>query len=564
MLNWRAIALVFFAALSGLRATAFADANTPATPATPPFSFGAETNYWPFWVAQKAPATPDNPFAAAGPAQTWDAAGPLAFSRPLDTRNRHDDGSTLVRGLRPFYVEKRDAAGQLTRLHILYPLFNWTRLQYADGLRGYRWDIFNLINHEHTPARNPTPEQPCENQFDIWPFYFSKQSSDPAESYRAVFPIYGNNVTGHLLLDRIDWFLFPLYFRRTLNNVVKTSYLWPIVTRTTGDGYDGFAIWPIFGSVQKKGVLDDSYFLWPFHSHTIRTDPDTGAVSENFALLPFYYSETAPGLRAESFMLLWGYSHRTAPVKRDEIRYLWPLWLTVRGDNIHRDRFAPFYTRTTTSDETKTWILWPLWNRQDWNDGTWQYRRTRLCFFLYHDTAQKPLPWPGITPGEKTKLDASPPARRTNLWPLFTYWTDGHGRRQFQTLSPLEVFLPDNEPTRLIYSPLFALYRYEQDAPGHYRHSLLWNFITYRREPGLAEFHLGPLYSAERVGDYKRHALFHGVLGMTKTPGKNWRPFAFKFKSLQRQLAEKDRQTAAQTSIAQTTPRDYPKVRQRM
>ena len=533
-----------------------------------PFLFGTETNYWPFWVGQKAPASPDNPFAAAGPTQAWNAAGPFAFANPLDARNRYDDGSTRAQGLRPFYVEKRDANGQLMRVHILFPLFNWTRTQYADGSHGYRWDIFNLINHEHTPARNPTADRPYENQFDIWPFYFSRQTGDPATSHRAVFPIYGNNVTGHLLQDRLDWFLFPLYFRRTLNGVRRTSYLWPVITRTTGDGYDGFSLWPIFGSVRKPGLVDDSFFLWPFHFHSIRTDPDTGGVTDRFAVLPFYYSETAPGLRAESFMLLWGYSHRAAPVKYDEYRYLWPLWLRTRGDNIRRDRFAPFYTHSIVDGKDKTWVLWPVWNRLSWNDDNYRYRRTRFLFLFYHDITQKPLPWPGITPEQKAKLDAAPPARRTNLWPLFTYWSDGLGRRQFQLLSPLEVFLPANEPTRLIYTPFFALYRYEQAAPGHYRHSLLWNFITCRREPGLAEFHLGPLYSGERVGDYKRRALFCGVLGLQKTPGKGWRPFAFKFKTLQRQLAEKNQQTAAQTAaqttVAQTTPRDYPQVRRRM
>ena len=564
MHNRRAIAFVLLAAFAGLRATAFADTGAPATPA---FSFGAETNYWPFYVGQKAPATPDNPFAAAGPTQTWNAAGPLRFSAPLDARNRYDDASTRVQGLRPFYVEKRDAAGQLTRLHILYPLFNWTRLRYADGTQGYRWDILNLVNHEHTPARNPTPDLPYENQFDIWPFYFSRQTGDPATSHRAVFPIYGSNVTGHLLQDRLDWFLFPLYFRRALNGVTRTSWLWPIVTRTTGNGYDGFAVWPIFGSLRKPGVLDESYFLWPFHFHSIRTDPDTGAVSEKFAVLPFYYSETAPGLRAESFFLLWGYTHRAAPAKLDEYRYLWPFWLRARGDNVYRDRFAPFYTRSIVNGKDKTWILWPLWSRLAWDDGDYQYRRTRFCFLLYHDITQKPLPRPDLTPAQKTALDAAPPARRTTLWPLFTYWTDGRGRRQLQILSPLEVFLPANEPTRLIYTPLFALYRYEQAAPGHYRHSFLWNFVTYRREPDLREFHLGPLYSGERVGDNKRRALFCGVLGVQKMSGESWRPFAFKFKNLQRQLAEKAQQnqlTAAPTLALETPPRDYPQVRRRM
>ena len=549
-----------------------------------PFHFGAETNLWPFYVGRKAPATPENPFAAAGPTQTWQAIGPLRFSTPLGTKNRYDDGSTLLQGIRPFYVEKRDAAGRLARVHILYPFFTWTR---TPG--GYRWDILNLVNHEHAPARNPTAARPNENQFDIWPFYFSRQTGDPATSYRAVFPLYGNNVSGHLLQDRLDWFLFPLYFRRTLNDVQRTSYLWPIVTRTTGGGYNGFAIWPLFGTLRKEGAVNESYFLWPIIHNSIRTDTDTGAVSKKFGVLPFYYREDAhdPGAgrfeRSKSYMLFWGYTRRTAPGNNlTEHRYLWPLWLRVRGDKIQRDRFAPFYTRSVIKDSghAKTWVMWPLWNQEAWNDGTWQFTKKRLFFFLYHDITQKPLPWPGITPEQKTKLAASSPARRANIWPLFSYWTDGHGHRQLQIPSPLEAILPDSEPMRQIYSPIFSLYRYEQAAPGHTRHSLLWNFITHRREPDLREFHLGPLYSGERVGLHKRRAIFCGVLGMQKTPEKGWRPFAFKFKSLQRQLAEKEQKARIESGAriaedpapppepppkpAPELPRDYPRVRQRI
>jgi len=43
---------------------------------------------------------------------------------------------------------------------------------------------------------------------------------------------------------------------------------------------------------------------------------------------------------------------------------------------------------------------------------------------------------------------------------------NGAGARQFQLFSPVDVFLGDNENVRLLWSPLFAIYRYDQPARG--------------------------------------------------------------------------------------------------
>jgi hypothetical protein len=496
-------------------------------------AFGVETNYWPFWVGRDAPdAPPTPPVPAAAPAASaatpaasaspapaasagasWEAAGPLAFSRPLSPFRR-GDGATTAAGFRPLYAEKRGPGGNLTHAHLLYPFFSYT----AKENGGCAWSVFGVINHDRAPAIRPTAGEKTDNQFDLWPFYFSNQvAGSPEKSYRAVFPFYGS-VYSRLLNDRITWVMWPFYARFERNHVATTTVLWPFFRRTKGEGNHGFAFWPLLGWRGKENAYRERYLLWPLifrHEHNLWEQQP--AVKTGF--LPFYYGETSPAATSRNYLLFFGRTRATAPRRYDETRYLWPLFVQGRGEHLRVNRWAPFYTHSKTPDREKTWLLWPLWKHGLWHDGQNAYERRQFAFFLYHSTWQQSFARP-----------APRPANKTTVWPLYTSWSDGAGRRQVQALSPLEVFLPTNEPTRLIWSPLFALYRYEQAAPGVFRHALLWNLVTCRREPGVREFHLGPLYSAHGNAGYKRHALLNGVAGLDRRPDRGWRPFFFKFR----------------------------------
>ena len=83
---------------------------------------------------------------------------------------------------------------------------------------------------------------------------------------------------------------------------------------------------------------------------------------------------------------------------------------------------------------------------------------------------------------------------------------------------------------RVSWSPLFSIYRFDQTAPDRVRHEWLWGLISWRRQPELREFHLGPLFSTKTVADRKRIAIGNGLLGFTRpTPESHWRFFWFDF-----------------------------------
>ena len=99
-----------------------------------------------------------------------------------------------------------------------------------------------------------------------------------------------------------------------------------------------------------------------------------------------------------------------------------------------------------------------------------------------------------------------------------------------QALSPFEVFFPGNENVRQLWSPLFALYRYERNPDTSVRHSLFWNAVTYQRSPVAREFHFGPLFSIKDDAERRRIALLNGVLGLQRRAGERWRFFLFDFR----------------------------------
>ncbi len=233
-----------------------------------------------------------------------------------------------------------------------------------------------------------------------------------------------------------------------------------------------------------------------------------------------YTRSTGPGYINENYAWpFFGYTDRQAPKRYHEMRYFWPLLVQGRGDERYVNRWGPFYTHSIIKGVDKQWVMWPLVRQQEWADDSVQRTRTQFLFFLYWSEVQHSLANPNL-----------PRAAKTHVWPLLSLWNNGAGRRQVQFPSPLEVFFPANDKIRQLYSPLFALYRFDQRAPGESRTALLWNAITWQRSLQTQAFHFGPIFSSETNAAGKRVALGHGVIGFQRGPeGRRWRMFLFDF-----------------------------------
>lgn len=463
--------------------------------------------------AQQAAALPDTPreinrwpvrvdrIDERGRVRSWQGAGPLAFSREWpDSRS--------VGGFRPFWLEWSAPDGSRS-LEILYPLF-----RYTIDRHGERWSLLQLANESKEATMDGSRHH---GGFDLWPFWFSRDTGDPATSYKALFPFAGviRNRFGN---DRMEWFLFPLYGRFQSGDRVTTTAPWPFIRRYHGAGQSGWSFWPLYGWREQTGELRSSYALWPlvYKSETHLSDP-TPTVS--WGVLPFYASERSADSTSETWLWpFFGYLDKKAPVPYRETRWLWPLWVQGRGPDRTRERWAPIYTHSVSKAGEKTWVLWPLWRDERWTEAGLEQTKRQFLYFVYWSLEQR-------RPGAAA---SAPAATKTHLWPLLSAWEDGNGRAQLQLLSPFEVFFQHNASIRAAYSPLFALYRWERSAPGDVRHSLLWDAITFERNSaaGRSDFNVGPLLSIQARPTEQKVSLFGGLLGMRRVAGeRTWRAF---------------------------------------
>ncbi|MDE3084171.1 MAG: hypothetical protein KGJ37_02985 [Verrucomicrobiota bacterium] len=453
---------------------------------------GVEQNLWPFYASEKD---------AAGNVTEWQAGGPLVFGK--------EQADGRAGGVRPFYVWKEKRAGGRTQSSLLYPL-----LTYRTDASGSSWNVFSII-------RSSTPKPGVSDRYhslDFWPFYFSRRTGDPAASYRALFPVAGA-VKNRFGQDKWSWVFFPLYGRFEKNNVVTTTAPWPFVKVMRGQDNHGVELWPLFGYRYKDGAYREQYYIWPLiykQEHALwAPQPEV-----KLGVLPFYTRDQSAHSISESYLWpFFGYTDRTAPDRYHETRYFWPFLVQGRGDRHTVNRWGPFYTHSVFKGRDKTWVAWPLWRQIRWDDSGLEQTKTTVLYFLYGSLTQQSL-----------AHAEHPPARRTTLWPLFTMWDNGAGRRQVEVLSPLESFFPSNETVRLAYSPLFAIYRYDRRAPDSVRQDFLFNFVSWQRSPNRKEFHLGPLFKMEKSPGTASVSLLDGLIGLRHGPaGRGWRPFAFDF-----------------------------------
>lgn len=478
-----------------------------------------EFNAWPFVVQQRD---------ATGAVESWTGAGPFLFSKPAADY----DGNTAS-GFRPFWVRFDTPKGEFRASTVVYPLFS-----YSVDENTYKWSVFELIRQWDRRATATPPKSSFDEraQFEIFPFWFSRQSGDPEMSYRGLFPIHGT-IKNRLGFERLSWTLFPLYVENEKRGAVTTSTPWPFIRVTRGAAH-GWGLWPLYQYIDRPGVSRQETYLWPFGYNVTRyptpDDPPGTPPRRDVGALPFYAKSTGPGYINEDYLWpFFGYSDYTKKkgagifqsaaaertVHYHETRYFWPFFVQGRGDEKYVNRWAPFYTHSNDRGYDKHWYLWPLVRQADWADENVGRSRTQFLYFLYWHEQQRPL------------RGNAAPASLTHVWPLYSNWENGAGRRQWQLFSPLEVFFPQLDKVKQGWSPLFAIARYDRRAPGDSRTSLLWNAITWEQHVAeeRSEFHLGPLFSVAKQSTEKRIAIGNGLLGFKREPDRRWRMFWLDF-----------------------------------
>ena len=303
---------------------------------------------------------------------------------------------------------------------------------------------------------------------------------------------------GHLGYDKLSWVLFPLYGQiGRRHGAITTSHalaLYP--ARDRGARIAASRSGPLFGTgTTAPGFSTGSLPLAAdLGQHPpARTGGRAGghAADTPGGIPPFLHAGAGarPDQRELSLAFLWPYR---ADLPRPLPRGALPLAIPRAGAR------ATIVTSTAAARSTpirftrgvdKTWVLWPLWRRQRWSEDGVDQTKSQFFYFLYWDLAQRRPAAP--------RPKRSRPPRRPIVWPLFSFWDNGAGRRQLQVLGLLDVFFPDNEEMRESWIPLTALLRCIAKVRTSLRRRALVAALERRdlgeRTPSRArsEFHLG-------------------------------------------------------------------------
>jgi hypothetical protein len=406
-----------------------------------------------------------------------------------------------VRAVRPFFSLENDARTGKEDFDILWPV---AHIRHWKGQTDWRFlTAFYL---------GPHPTEPS-SQYAFWILpVFAMGRNKAGEAYGALFPL-GGRVDNWFGRDRMEFALFPLYAHSELNDLRTDHWLWPFVSRTTGDNLYRFRVFPFYGKSEKKGEGESKFILWPFWTSVRRDHP--GNRGGGFMLFPFYgHSKTD---REESWMFLPPFFRHTVGRNLTQNIYFWPFYQTEKSKNLDKLYAWPLYGRRTTADENRRFWLWPfVWKRHEKCPPV-AIDKFRV-FPLYESEATSSLSAP-----------TNVVERYVSVWPLGSYERKKHDYKRVRCLD-LWPFR-ETAPIERNLSPLWSLYQYEQTPSGS-ETELLWGAARWgSRTNGASYGSLFPLasWSHDRGGDTQRGWEFlKGLLGYERNEtGKTWRALYF-------------------------------------
>lgn len=396
-----------------------------------------------------------------GSGQRTEIMGPLYYNEQNNTR------STWA--FPPFFSHEADPTIAQSEDDFLYPLF--TYVKYGTQYRGQFFQLFSYAGGEDP--------QNVKHRITIFPLYFRQRSSDTNDDYTAYFPFYGH-INNRLFRDKIYFVMFPAYGQTQKKDVVNYNYFYPFYNKRYGDGLYGWQLWPFYGrehkdvttitnawGVETVGGHDQYFVLWPFYFWQ-NNDFGTENPVKVRAVFPFYILYRSP-LR-DTTTYVWPFFTRIddREKKYREREEPWPFLMFARGPGKFMNCIFPFYQHAYDGTYVDNFVLWPLYKYNAIHAPPLERHRTRIVFFLYQNTSDQ-------------STETGRIRRRVDLWPFFVYHHDLDGSTRLQVLALIETFFPDNRGIIRNWSPLWSIWRAENNpATGASSQSFLWNL--YRRD----------------------------------------------------------------------------------
>jgi hypothetical protein len=360
-------------------------------------------------------------------------------------------------------------------LDIVYPII--THDQYG---KEYRFQIFQIFSFAGGQTEKGETNV-MKKRFTLFPLYFQQRSPKKEDNYTALFPIYGT-LRNRVLRDYVHFIAFPIYVRTDKRQVRTDNYLLPFFHVRSGPGLKGWQAWPLVGAERKEVTTQTNtveelvtvpghkkfFALWPFFFNNHLGLGSTNQ-EDQLLVLPFYAALRSPARDTTAYGFPLGYMQ----IENRELKYIekgapWPFVVWARGEGKHVNRIWPIYSRAKTPTHRSDFIAWPLYKYNRVTVDPLDRERTRILFFLYSRTIER-------------NTAAKTARKRNEFWPLYSATQDHNGNQRFQALALLEPLLPGNQTIERLYSPIWSVWRSEQNPKtGASSQSLLWNL--YRRD----------------------------------------------------------------------------------
>jgi len=366
-----------------------------------------------------------------------------------------------------------DPETTLKEFDFLYPIMTYDR--YGEQ---YRWQFFQLLSLSGGPS-----SQDVRHRFTLFPVYFQQRSTDPNQDYTAVGPFYGH-LKHHLFRDEIFFIMFPLYSETKKKDVVTDNYVYPIFHLRHGLGLTGWQFWPLVGHEHKEVTTktngfneiqivpghDNRFLLWPIFFNDHRDLGTTNATWQQ-GVLPLYSFESSSMRNATT--LLWPFFNHIEDQAKQYTEWdaPWPFIEFAHGQGKTTSRVWPFFSQSHNATLEDDFYLWPIYKYSRAHADPLDRRRTRIAFYLYSHTVNK-------------NTETGLASRQTYFWPLFSHRNDFNGNTRLQVLAPLEPFVEGSHKVPRDYSPLWSLWRAENNpTTGAASQSFLWNLYRHESRP---------------------------------------------------------------------------------
>lgn len=418
----------------------------------------------------------------------------------------HRSGDERLFRLSPLFSLARNDSIPFTEFELLYPILTYDRFGPE-----YRLQLFQLFS---IAGGEELSDGDRKQRFTIFPIYFQQTSPDPEENYFAIVPFYGR-LQNRLFRDRIFFVMLPLYLETEKREVVTYNYLFPFFHLREGPGLKGWQLWPLMGKEHKEVTTTTNHWgdavtvpghdkfmmLWPIYfNNTIGIG--TTNLQEQLLVLPFYASQVSSNRMVKSYGWPLGYTHIIDRERKyEEWGLPWPIVSFARGPGKTMNRVWPLFGQSRNPILQSDFYLWPIYKYNRAVAPPLDRERTRILFFLYSDLIER-------NTAEDTAL------HRIDFWPFFTWRKDHQNLERLQVLSLLEPLLPNNKSIERLYSPIWSIYRQEENPiTGAASKSLLWNLYRFERRPG-----------------FRKHSFFFGMFGREETEERTkWRIFYIPF-----------------------------------